>query len=55
MTKLFDLVAKKDRKGLIELIDPIFREAAREASARAHAKGIPVADGRKELDKRNGS
>ncbi|WP_256449645.1 hypothetical protein [Novosphingobium sp. G106] len=31
---------------MIDVIDPAFKKAAREASERAHAKGITVVDGR---------
>jgi hypothetical protein len=37
---IFEAVASRDAATLIGFVDPSFREAAQEASARARAKGI---------------
>jgi hypothetical protein len=47
-----EMIATKDRRRLIETVDQAFKSAAREASFRAHRKGIKVADGRAEEDRR---
>ena len=43
---IFEAVATRDARTIIAIVDPAFKEAAREASQRAHALGIEVADGR---------
>lgn len=43
---IFEVIATRDRDKIIAFIDPLIRKAAREASARAHRRGIEVADGR---------
>lgn len=43
---IFEAIETGDITAVIAVVDPAFKEAAREASERAHAKGIKVADGR---------
>ena len=43
---IFEAIATGDVTRVIAIVDPAFKKAAREASERAHAKGIPVSDGR---------
>lgn len=45
-SNVFKAIATGDVTQVIAVVDPAFKKAAREASERAHAKGIPVADGR---------
>jgi hypothetical protein len=49
---IFEIIAKRDAQAFIEVVDEAFKSAAREASLRAHQKGIKVADGRAEEDRR---
>lgn len=43
---IFEAVATGDAQTIIAVVDPTFKEAAREASERAHARGFDVYDGR---------
>jgi hypothetical protein len=43
---IFDAVASGDAERIIAVVDSTFKQAAREASARAHARGEQVYDGR---------
>lgn len=47
---IFDLVTTKDAARIMEAVDPVFKAAAQEASARAHALGSDVADERADED-----
>jgi hypothetical protein len=49
---IFEVIESGDFDLLIEVIDEAFKEAAREASARSHALGLEVADGRAAEDRR---
>jgi hypothetical protein len=41
-----EAIKSGDARRIIAVIDPMFKKAAREASARAHAEGVEVCDGR---------
>lgn len=43
---IFEAIESGDAGRIIAVVDPMFKKAAREASARAHAEGIEVCDGR---------
>ena len=43
---IFEAVATGDARQIIVVVDPDFNRAVAEASARAHARGIAVYDGR---------
>ena len=43
---IFEAIETGDITAVIAVVDPALKEAAREASERAHAKGLEVADGR---------
>ena len=43
---MFEAVATGDVSQIIAVVDPVFKDAARKASARAHARGYTVYDGR---------
>jgi hypothetical protein len=47
---IFDVVTTMDAARIIEAVDPVFKAAAQEASARAHALGSEVADERADED-----
>ena len=43
---IFEAIESGDARRIIAVVDPMFKKAAREASARAHAEGVEVCDGR---------
>lgn len=43
---IFEVIERGDADEFIRIVDAAFKAAAREASFRAHALGIEVADGR---------
>lgn len=43
---IFEAVATGDVSQIIAVADPVLKDAARKASARAHTRGYPVYDGR---------
>lgn len=45
---IFDAIASGDIRKMIAIIGPAFKKAVREASERAHSKGISVTDGRRD-------
>jgi hypothetical protein len=47
---IFDIIRAGDSQRFIEVVDRAFKEAAREASARSHVLGLPVAHGRVDED-----
>jgi hypothetical protein len=49
---IFELIEKREFETFVEVVDKAFKEAAREASKRAHAMGLEVADGRAAEDRR---
>lgn len=49
---IFKVIESGDKAQIIEIIDDAFKAAAREASFRAHALGISVADGRVDAERR---
>lgn len=49
---ILEVIESGDFDLFIEVVDKAFKEAAREASARAHALGIDVADGRAAEERR---
>jgi hypothetical protein len=49
---IFRIIESGDTARFIEVVDEAFKAAAREASFRAHALGIKVADGRAEEERR---
>ena len=43
---IFEAIESGDARRIIAVVDPMFKKAARKASARAHAEGVEVCDGR---------
>lgn len=43
---IFKAVETGDARIVADVVDPVFKQAAREASRRAHGSGLPVYDGR---------
>ncbi len=43
---IFEAIESGDARRIIAVVDPMFKKAAREASARAHAEGVEVCDRR---------
>lgn len=48
---ILEIIEKRDSCLFIEVLDKGFKKAAREASARSHALGLEVADGRAAEDR----
>ena len=48
---IFEAIERRDTNQIIEIVDRAFKQAAREASFRAHAAGIEVTDGRAEEER----
>ena len=48
---IFEVIERGDAEEFIRIVDEAFKAAAREASFRAHALGIEVADGRAEEER----
>jgi hypothetical protein len=43
---IIEAIESGDARRIIAVVDPMFKKKAREASARAHAEGVEVCDGR---------
>ena len=52
---IFEAIQRGDTEEIIRIVDEAFKAAAREASFRAHALGIEVADGRAQEERRGRS
>lgn len=49
---IFEVIERGDTQEFIRIVDEAFKAAAREASFRAHALGLEVADGRAEEERK---
>lgn len=47
---IFEAIESGDAARIIAIVDPTFKKAARDASARARAKGVQVRDGRARVE-----